>query len=151
MILRERWFLFFGGLAGGLAVLGGAFGAHALKARLSERAFEIFELAIRYQMYHGLALLVVGLLLLVLLQRAALTETTDGVPPAPLRLLSVAGILFIAGIVLFCGSLYVYSLADVRWVVRVTPFGGFAWLGAWTCLALAGLRSVAAKPGAGRS
>ncbi|MEQ9363337.1 MAG: DUF423 domain-containing protein [Leptospirales bacterium] len=151
MILRERWFLFLGGVAGGLAVLGGAFGAHALKARLSERAFEIFELAIRYQMYHGLALLAVGLLLCVLLSKSpgGAQAAADMAKP-PLRLLSIAGILFLVGIVLFCGSLYVYSLADIRFVVRITPFGGLAWLAAWTCLAIAGLRTFAAPGGGGR-
>ncbi|MCR9144170.1 MAG: DUF423 domain-containing protein [bacterium] len=144
MILRERWFLFFGGAFGGLAVLGGAFGAHALKARLSERAFEIFELAIRYQMYHGLALLAVGILMCVLMARPpAASEVVGESPTPPLRLLSIAGVLFIAGVVLFCGSLFVYSLADVKFVVRITPFGGLVWIAAWTCLAIAGLRSRA--------
>lgn len=120
--------LAFGALCGALSVMGGAFGAHALKARLAERAFEIFELAMRYQMYHGLALLAVGLLLIL-----------PGLE-LPRRLLRTAGALFILGVFLFCGSLLVYSLGDVRWVVRITPIGGFAWIIAWVLLLISALR-----------
>ena len=86
-------------------------------------------------MYHGLALLGCGLLLAMFARRAVGAETGR-----PHRLIAIAGVLFIVGIVLFSGSLYVYSLADVRLAVRVTPFGGFAWLAGWICLAIGSLR-----------
>ncbi len=149
MILRERWFLLFGGVAGALAVALGAFGAHALKARLSERAFEVFEVAVRYQMYHALALLGVGLLLYMLAMRSEAGVSGAGAThrPPPQRLLSTAGVLFLLGILLFCGSLYLYTLADVKFVVRITPIGGVAWLAAWICLAVAGWRVTASGAG----
>jgi uncharacterized membrane protein YgdD (TMEM256/DUF423 family) len=124
-----------GALAGFLAVAFGAFGAHGLKDHLKpaasdspdEAAFKLrrienFETASRYNMYHALALLAVGMLAL------------SGRPgPA----LAVAGWSFVAGILLFSGSLYAYGLLGQRWLGAVTPFGGLGFLIGWLALALA--------------
>lgn len=107
----------------GLSVAAGAFASHALKPQLSERAMEIFETGARYQMYHALALLFVGL-----------TVTQTEIPSIWLR---VAGFAFIAGVLIFSGSLYTLSLSDIKWLGAVTPIGGAAFLLGWGCLAVA--------------
>jgi uncharacterized membrane protein YgdD (TMEM256/DUF423 family) len=112
-----------GALLAGLAVAAGAFGAHALRARLEPRDLEIFETAARYQMYHGLALLAVAWLVT---QRAA---------PA-----GAAGWAFLAGTLLFSGSLYLMVFTGQRWLGAITPIGGVAFLVGWVMLALAARR-----------
>ncbi|MGF1491823.1 MAG: DUF423 domain-containing protein [Microcoleaceae cyanobacterium] len=118
-----RFFLFIAAILGGLAVSGGALGAHFLQEQLSERALEIFETGARYQMYHALALLLVGTLLLR-------TET-------PQRLMKVVGIAFILGTLIFSGSLYALSLTGIGWLGAITPIGGVALILGWGCLAIA--------------
>ncbi len=120
-----RWFLAIAALSAGLAVAGGAFAAHALRDRLSERALEIFETGTRYQMYHALALLLVGLLL-------ARAEAMQG-------FLSAAGIAFITGTLIFSGSLYALAFSGVKVWGAVTPLGGVAFLIGWGCLTVAAL------------
>lgn len=112
-----------GSIFGGLAVAAGAFASHALKAQLSERSQHIFETGTKYQMYHALALILVFLLL-------SRTEGGEG-------LLTIAGYAFIAGIVLFSGSLYGLSLSDMKWFGPLTPLGGVAFLIGWGCIAIA--------------
>lgn len=107
------------------AVGAGAFGAHALRDRLPADLLAVFETAARYQMYHALALLAVG---------AAASRGTG-------TQLITAGWLFVAGIVLFSGSLYLLALTGERWLGAVTPLGGAAFLAGWTLLALAGWRT----------
>ncbi len=119
-----RLFLFSGGLFGLLAVAAGAFGAHALRARLDAEDLQIFETAVRYQMYHALALLAVGLL-----------ESRW-----PSALSTASGWFFLAGIVIFSGSLYVLVLSGARWWGAVTPIGGTAFLVGWFLLLWAALR-----------
>lgn len=119
-------FLAIAAILGGLSVAGGAFASHALQNQLPERAIEVFNTGIRYQMYHALALLAVGLLL------AMVKETTP--------LLIVAGWAFVVGVVLFSGSLYLISLAGIKAVGPVTPLGGLAFLIGWGCLAIAAFR-----------
>lgn len=109
----------------GLAVGAGAFASHALKEKLTERAWEIFETGARYQMYHALALLMVALLL----SRA---ESS----PTPLIASAWA---FVVGIALFSGSLYALSLSGIKWLGAITPLGGVAFLVGWGCLAIAAL------------
>ncbi len=118
-----RFFLSIAAILAGLSVAGGAFASHALKERLSERALAIFETGSRYQMYHALALLAIGLLL----SRSEVAST----------LLNTAGFAFIAGVVLFSGSLYALSLSGIKWLGAVAPLGGVAFLVGWGCLALA--------------
>lgn len=119
-------FLAIAALLGGFAVAGGAFASHALQDQLPARALGVFQTGIRYQMYHALALLAVALLQAV------------AKPPSPW--LTAAGGLFIAGTVLFSGSLYLLSLASVKAVGPVTPVGGVALMAGWACLAIAALR-----------
>ncbi len=118
-----------GAIVAGLAVAAGAFGAHALRARLDAGDLGVFETAARYQMYHGLALIAAG-------------WVADRWPS---RLASAAGWCFLAGIVLFSGSLYALVLSGVRGLGAITPLGGVAFLAGWLCLALAaGRESVRA-------
>jgi uncharacterized membrane protein YgdD (TMEM256/DUF423 family) len=116
-----RIFLLIGALAAFLAVAAGAFGAHALRSRLSSEMLAIFETGARYQMYHALALLLVD----------ALMPRMGG------WLVVSAGWLFTAGIVIFSGSLYVLALTGVTWLGAITPIGGLAFLAGWACLAIA--------------
>ncbi|MBW4465779.1 MAG: DUF423 domain-containing protein [Pegethrix bostrychoides GSE-TBD4-15B] len=118
-----RVFLLTAALLGGLAVAAGAFATHALKATLPERALEIFETAARYQMYHALALLAVALLL-------SRTEAAQ-------VWLNAAGFGFIAGVLIFSGSLYALSFSGVKWLGALAPLGGAAFLLGWGCLAVA--------------
>src|SRR5262245_54409408 len=104
----DRTFFALGALLAGLGVAAGAFGAHGLRARLTPDMLAIFETAVRYQMYHALALLAVGW--------AAARWPDRGV--------ALAGWLFVAGIVVFSGSLYVLALTGTRWLGAVTPLGG---------------------------
>ncbi len=117
-------FFFLGSLSAGLAVALGAFGAHALKARLTADRLVTFETGVRYQMYHALALLAVAL-------TAAHLSTTS--------LLNLAGWLFVAGTLLFSGSLYLLCVTGKRWLGAITPFGGVAFIAGWVCLALVAL------------
>ena len=121
---RTFWIL--GTLFGFVAVGAGAFGAHALRARLTPDLLAVWETGARYQMYHALALLGVAL--------AASRWPAAG--------WSAAGWLFTAGIVIFSGSLYLLALSGVRWLGAVTPLGGVAFLAGWVMLALAGARAL---------
>jgi uncharacterized membrane protein YgdD (TMEM256/DUF423 family) len=103
-----------------LAVAAGAFGAHALRARLTPELLAVWETAARYEVYHALALLGVAWAL-------------DRWPGRPAV---IAGWLFIVGIVLFSGSLYVLSISGVRWLGAITPLGGLAFLAGWVFLAM---------------
>jgi uncharacterized membrane protein YgdD (TMEM256/DUF423 family) len=123
----ERTFLALGAASGLLGVAAGAFGAHALKARLSPDMLAVFETGARYQMYHALALVAAA--------------WAAGRFPGPAA--SWSGWLFVAGTVLFSGSLYALALSGIRWLGAVTPIGGVAFLGGWAALALAALRGGA--------
>jgi uncharacterized membrane protein YgdD (TMEM256/DUF423 family) len=120
-------FAFLGALLAGLAVALGAFGAHGLQQRVPADLLGIWETGARYQMYHALALLGVALV-------------AAHLPASPL--LSAAGWLFVAGIVLFSGSLYLMTVSGVRALGMVTPIGGVAFLAGWVCLAVAILRRM---------
>ncbi len=117
-----RIFLALASVLGGISVIFGAFASHALKDRLSDRALEIWETGTKYQMYHALALILIALLITRL--------------PASTSLL-VAGYAFIAGILLFSGSLYALSLSGIKWLGAITPLGGVAFIIGWICLAVA--------------
>ena len=122
----DRTFLFLGALSGALAVAFGAFGAHGLRAALSADLLSTFETGVRYHMYHALALLAVAL-------AAARWSSTAFLP--------AAGWLFVAGTLLFSGSLYLLAFTGARWLGIITPFGGVAFIAGWLCLALAALRA----------
>ena len=117
----DRTFIFVGALMGFLGVGLGAFGAHGLKTRVSPDMLAVFETGVRYQMYHALALIVVGLLMSRMEGRAML----------------VAGWSFIAGILIFSGSLYALALTGVTILGAITPIGGVAFLAGWIALAIA--------------
>ena len=113
-------------LTGAAAVLLGAFGAHALRDSLDERALATWHTAVDYQFWHALALLATGLWM-----RAATTTA-----------LRIASFAFCAGIVLFCGSLYLLVLGAPRGFGAVTPFGGVAFIAGWLALAWHAWRSL---------
>jgi uncharacterized membrane protein YgdD (TMEM256/DUF423 family) len=105
----------------GLGVALGAFGAHGLRTRVSADLLAVFETGVRYQMYHALALIGISL---------AWTRWSSAH-------LTAAGWLFVGGVVLFSGSLYVLTLTGARWWGAVTPLGGVAFLAGWIALLLA--------------
>lgn len=112
-------FLIIGASLGCLAVAAGAFGAHSLKGSLTQEMLVVFETAVRYQMYHALALCVTGWA----------TRQFDH------KSFRLAGWLFLSGIVVFSGSLYVLALTGVRWLGALTPLGGLAFMAGWGLLA----------------
>jgi uncharacterized membrane protein YgdD (TMEM256/DUF423 family) len=114
-----RWFITLAAFIGMLAVGLGAFGAHALKSRLDESALSVYQTAVQYQFYHSLALLGVGLFCLWQPQS---------------RLLLASGIAFLAGILVFSGSLYLLSFTGIRWLGAITPIGGLALIAGWSLL-----------------
>lgn len=121
----DRTFMVLACVFGGLAVALGAFGAHALGDRLGPDAMQTYETAVRYQFYHALALVAVAF-------------AVFRWPNATLA--GIAGWLFVAGIVIFSGSLYLLVLTGTRWLGAITPIGGVALIAGWICLALAAWR-----------
>lgn len=119
----SAWFAL-GSLLGALAVGLGAFGAHGLKGRVGPDLLAVFETAARYHLVHALAIVAV----------AWASERWPGPWSA------AAGWLFLAGIALFCGSLYLMVLTGARWLGAVTPLGGLALIAGWCVLAIAALR-----------
>lgn len=117
-----------GSLATAIAVALGAFGAHALKTRLAPDMLDVWRTGVTYHAWHGLALVAAGLLML---------HVPDS---APLR---GAAWLFVAGIVLFSGSLYALALGAPRGFGAITPFGGLAFIAGWMVLAFGVWRSQA--------
>jgi len=115
----DRAFALAGSLSAFLAVAAGAFGAHALRARLPPEMLAAFETGARYQMYHALALL-------------AVAWAATRWPGFSVR---AAGWLFIGGTVVFSGSLYLLALTGARWIGALTPLGGLLFLGGWIALA----------------
>ena len=115
----DRLFFGLGAASAATAVAAGAFGAHALRSRLSAEYLAVFETAARYQMYHALGLFAVAW---------ALSRW-------PGQLAVWAGWLFVGGTLLFSGSLYLLALTGLRWLGAVTPLGGVAFLAGWVCLA----------------
>lgn len=126
MTNTERLFLTAGALSALVAVVAGAFGAHGAQALLSPQALAAYDTAVQYQMLHAIGLCIV----------AFAWERTAGA-----RATKAAGILFIAGTLLFCGPLYLHSLAGLRPVVRLAPFGGASFIAGWACLVWAAFRA----------
>lgn len=129
----DRW-LATGAVTAFLAVAAGAFGAHALRARVDSAMLAVFETAVRYQMYHALALV-------------ALAGLAARRPDPRLRWV---GWLFVAGIVIFSGTLYALVLTGVRAWGAVTPVGGVSLLGGWAMLAWSAIRPPSQAPGGDR-
>ena len=119
----DRRFVALGAILGFVGVAAGAFGAHGLKERLSLEMIAIFETGVRYQLVHAAALLFIGL-------------------AAPrLRGAAVAGWLFVAGVAIFSGTLYVLSITGLRWLGAITPIGGVAFLAGWAAIAWSAWRT----------
>lgn len=125
-MMGPRLLLVAGAAAGFVAVAAGAFGAHGLEGRVPSELLSTFETGVRYHAWHALALVTLA-------------------PVAarwPDPLWGVAGALFLAGIVVFSGSLYVLTLTGARWWGAVTPLGGVSFLAGWVCLAVGGWRAL---------
>jgi len=122
MSTTPKLFLVLGALAAMLAVVLGAFGAHALRARLTPDLLAIYQTAVQYHFWHALGLLLIGVVAIHM--------------PASLTL-KWSGWVMLAGIALFSGSLYVLALTGARWLGAVTPFGGAAFILSWLLLAVA--------------
>ena len=120
-----KFFLFTGSVLGAISVMIGAFGAHALKATLeAQNRLDTFETAVKYQFYHTLAILAVGLLL----------RHAEG------KMLEYAGYSFMVGILIFSGSLYILCTTGITKWGAVTPIGGLAFILGWILLAIAVLK-----------
>ncbi|MGP4072378.1 DUF423 domain-containing protein [Piscibacillus sp. B03] len=118
--------LLIGVINGFLAVTLGAFGAHGLEGKLSEKMLSTWEKAVQYQMFHTLAIFIVGMMLL----------RFDH------SMLVSAGWTFLIGIILFSGSLYIYSLSGIKTFAMITPIGGVAFLVGWVLLGLSIMKVV---------
>ena len=119
----DKTFLLLGAVAAFLAVTLGAFGAHALRSRLSPDMLAVFQTGVQYHMYHALALILVS----------AIMGRMSG------WLIQTAGWCFVAGIMLFSGSLYLLAATGVTILGAITPIGGLAFLIGWACLAFAAI------------
>lgn len=128
----QKTFLISGALLGGLAVILGAFGAHALKAKLSPESLQIFETGVRYQFYHALALLLVALL-------------SDKMNSSSMNF---SGYFFIAGVILFSGSIYLLATREIlgidswkSFLGPITPLGGLCFVVGWILLLIAAIKN----------
>jgi uncharacterized membrane protein YgdD (TMEM256/DUF423 family) len=121
----ERVFFVIGALSAFMGVAAGALGSHGLKRRMSAEMLSVFEVGVRYQMYHAFALIAAAW---------ALSKW-------PSSLITTGGWFFVIGTILFSGSLYLLSVSGVRWLGAITPFGGLAFLAGWICLAWAAWRA----------
>jgi uncharacterized membrane protein YgdD (TMEM256/DUF423 family) len=122
----ERLFLALGAISAGISVAAGAFGAHGLKSRIPPDLLVVWETGARYQMYHAFGLVAAGW---------AASRGVAARGPA-----SWAGWLFVAGTLIFSGSLYALAFTGVRGLGAITPLGGVAFIVGWALLALAALR-----------
>lgn len=116
----NNFFLIIASLNGFIAVSLGAFAAHGLKNSLTPDLLTTFQTGVQYHMYHALALFGVGLLALYYPNQSAVR---------------ISGYLFLVGILLFSGSLYILALSGIRWLGAITPLGGVAFLAGWALLA----------------
>jgi uncharacterized membrane protein YgdD (TMEM256/DUF423 family) len=122
-----------GALIALLGVMAGAFGAHGLRALVDARGLEVFQTAVNYQIVHAFALVLVAILAGMGLSRP---------------LLKWAAGFYLTGILLFCGSLYLLVLSDLRWPGPVTPVGGVCFMVGWALLVAAALRRESSSGGA---
>lgn len=109
-----------------LAILFGAFAAHALRNSLSEQMLSIFQTAVDYHLYHALGLIIIGLLIS---QRSYS------------RLLNLSAIAMLVGIIVFCGSLYLLSLTGKSWLGMITPLGGVTFIASWILIVIGYFKS----------
>ena len=125
-MVTGRQIVALGAVLAGVAVAAGALGAHMLRPRLSEKMMDVFETGVRYQMFHAFALVLSG-------WASMQTETT---------IFRKAAWSFLAGIVIFSGSLYTLALSDTGWVGAMTPIGGLCFLAGWSYFAIGFLRRM---------
>jgi uncharacterized membrane protein YgdD (TMEM256/DUF423 family) len=123
--MMQRSFFIIGSGFAMIGVIAGAFGAHGLKGSISGEMLETFEVAVRYQMYHSLGLLAV----------AWAISRWHSQP------IHMAGWLFVIGILVFSGSLYILSLTGIRWFGAIAPVGGLVLIVGWVCLIWGTMRS----------
>lgn len=121
------FFIVAGAINAAIAVALGAFGAHALEGKLTEKYIAIWETAVQYQMFHAIGLLVIGVLA---------SNAIMGAHPT----LHKAGYFILAGIIIFSGSLYVLSLSGIGVLGAITPIGGVAFIIGWILLIVAALK-----------
>lgn len=138
--MTGRVWLITGAVLGGTGVALGAFGAHALRSALPDlaptveeqlRLLDVWETAVRYQMYHALAILLVGLLM----------------PGSRNRLLTAAGCCFLFGVAIFSGLLYALVLTGIKFLGAIVPIGGTALIIGWLLLAIAAAKRERTRPG----
>jgi uncharacterized membrane protein YgdD (TMEM256/DUF423 family) len=120
-----KMFIFLGSINAFLAVASGAFGAHALKSKLTKEMLTIFETGVHYHFLHALGLILTGIIAL---------KISDS------NLVNWSGIFLLLGIIIFSGSLYVLSLTGIRMIGAITPIGGISFLAGWILLAIAALK-----------
>lgn len=125
--MLTKTFLLLGSANALLAVVFGAFGAHALKHRLTEQYLKTFETGVDYHFYHAIGLLIVAILVHQY--------------PSSSGILKWSGWAMFAGILLFSGSLYILSMTQIRWFGAITPIGGIAFIVAWLCLFIGVIKS----------
>jgi uncharacterized membrane protein YgdD (TMEM256/DUF423 family) len=123
-----RLFIMLGSINACLAVIIGAFGAHALKARVSPEMLAVYHTGSQYHFYHALGMILIG--------AVASQLQNDGA-------LQASGFLMLAGIVLFSGSLYLLAITGITWLGAITPIGGLAFIAAWVVFAVAAVRARA--------
>ena len=114
-----RLWIILGAILAALSVLIGAFGAHGLKSKISSENLLIFEIGVRYQMYHSLGLIILGILSFNF----------------SYEVIKFPGYLFCSGILIFSGSLYLLVITNLRWLGAITPIGGFCFILGWLMLA----------------
>lgn len=124
--VTAKLFLILGSANAALAVILGAFGAHALKSRMEEALLKVYQTGIEYHFYHALGLILIGIIAMNI--------------PVNVWLKS-AGWMMFAGILLFCGSLYLLSILNIRWLGMITPFGGLLFILAWASLCMSVLKT----------
>jgi len=120
--MNTKAFLIAGSIIMALAVAFGAFGAHVVRDMLTPERFEVYQTAVEYQFYHGLGLLLAGVI-------------SIHIPGS--AWLKWSGLMFIGGVLIFSGSLYLLTLSDTGWLGAITPAGGFAFIAGWVFLAIA--------------
>lgn len=124
--MTPKLLIVLGAVLVGIGVAAGAFGAHGLADAVSVDRLRVYETAVRYHLIHALAMIIAGVLAVA----------------APAVSVVATGYLFLAGIVLFSGSLYLLVLTDTSWLGAITPLGGLAWIAAWGFLAFAAWKGL---------
>ncbi|MEX0772780.1 MAG: DUF423 domain-containing protein [Balneolales bacterium] len=119
--MKARTMIFIGSLFMALAVGFGAFGAHIVQDMLTTERFQVYQTAAEYHFYHAIGILIIGILSMLIEQSPWLKW---------------AGYLLVAGILIFCGSLYILALTDTAWLGAITPIGGVAFILGWTFAAV---------------